>query len=203
MSLFEGGNLWLQQYWQFFGMTSEASLGSTVHCKSGRAKGGLWQVQTWCWINHVWTLNYVFVCQQMGLVDWWHTSQVHRAPYLYVLPVVFKLLLSMRLTLVWMFSSDLDLCRQIPNQCLLLQFSGTCRICLDAKGSGIHMQSWWVCWTQLICWYVQVLTHSISSGLSFKLYVFTFFGVWCLGYLVNFLFEKQSTLTSSKVVMQG
>jgi hypothetical protein len=97
VSPFEGGNLWLQQYWQFFGMTSEASLGSTVHCKSGRAKGGLWQVQTWCWINHVWTLNYVFVCQQTGLVDWWHTSQVHRAPYLYVLPVVFKLLLRMRL----------------------------------------------------------------------------------------------------------
>lgn len=97
MSPFEGGNLWLQQYWQFFGMTSEASLGSTVHCKSGRAKGGLWQVQTWCWINHVWTLNYVFVSQQTGLVDWWHTSQVHRVPYLYVLPVVFKLLLSMRL----------------------------------------------------------------------------------------------------------
>jgi hypothetical protein len=53
---------------------------------------------------------------------------------------------------------------------LLLQISGTCRICLNARSSNIHMQSWFMCWTPLICWYVKfwltVVVHIAMMSLK-------------------------------------
>jgi hypothetical protein len=53
---------------------------------------------------------------------------------------------------------------------LLLQISGTYRICLNARSSDIHMQSWFMCWTPLICWYVKfwvtVVVHIAMMSLK-------------------------------------